>query len=70
MDSKEIDYLLSLPDNSITDTDVIRRIGLLSYKRDIDINVVMMLNKKVNTVYSFAGLYPNDIKPLNIKPDV
>lgn len=60
-----IDEIKQQPNNSITDADSIRKIAIYSIDEDDS-----SLFCKIKTGYDFLGLYPNDVKLLNIKPDV
>lgn len=65
-----IEELLKAGDNSITDGETIRQIGLLSCTvnnvSDVDIE---RLGEKVKREYQFMGLYPNVMKAFDILPD-
>lgn len=65
-----IEELLNVPDNSITDYETIRQIGLLSYtKHNIPKEVQYRLNKKVKEEFSFVGLYPNVLTVFDINSE-
>jgi hypothetical protein len=56
--------ILSMPDNSITDSETIRQIALYSIKYNTN-----SLNNKVKKEFQVYGLYPHIIKTYKIKPD-
>lgn len=65
-----IQELLKVEDNSITDFETIRQIGLLS----CTVNTVSdtdrrTLYKKVKSEFQVYGLYPNVMKAFDIQPD-
>lgn len=64
IDMKE---LLNVEDDSITDYEIIRQIGLLSYtKNDISENDRKSLIRKVKKEFQYCGLYPTVINKLDI----
>lgn len=74
MDNKiriTVDEILSLPDNSIRDAEILRQIGLLttSTKIKLDRNVVDLIYKKINRSFEYCCLYPNVINSFDIIPD-
>ena len=67
----DIEELLKVDDNNITDSETIRQIGLLTCtSNDISYEDRIKLCKKVNNNFQFCGLYPTTILPLNIKPEL
>lgn len=65
----DIDQLLTVPDNSIDDYETIRQIGLLSCTRnDVPDETRRILNRKINSMFAYAGLYPTVMQPFDTKP--
>lgn len=65
-----IEELLKVDDNSITDYETIRQIGLLSCTRNnVSTDDIRALNKKVKNEFQVYGLYPNVMKSFDIMPD-
>lgn len=60
----DIEYIKTLPDNSISDSEIIRQIVLQSI-RDNDHSLIPKIRKE----FYFAGLYPYVMKAYNITPD-
>lgn len=74
MDNKitlNIEETLKLDDNSITDNETIRQIGLITTNFGIKISndERKQLARKVKKEYQFVGLYPHLMKKFNIKPE-
>ncbi len=64
-----IEELLRVDDNSITDYDTIRQIGLLSCTRNnVSNSDKQILYKKVKREFSYLGLYPTVMKSFDILP--
>lgn len=61
----DIEKILVLPDNSITDTETIRQIALWSIKMNDN-----SLNDKISKEFHFAGLYPHVMKIHGIVPEI
>jgi len=62
--------LLTVDDNSITDYETIRQIGLLSYvQNSITNDTKSLLYKKVKREYQYCGLYPTTMKTFDIISD-
>lgn len=58
-----VDELLIVDDNSITDYETIRQIGLLSCtKNDVSEQDKQTLHKKVKREFQYCGLYPTVMK--------
>lgn len=65
-----IEELLKVEDNSITDYETIRQIGLLSCtKNDISKDNRQILYRKVKKEFQYLGLYPTEMKSFDILPD-
>jgi hypothetical protein len=65
-----IEELLKVEDNSITDYETIRQIGLLSCTvNNISKEIKQILYKKVKNEFQYMGLYPNIMKTFDIIPD-
>lgn len=65
-----IDELLAVEDNSITDYHTIRQIGLLSCTENkISKDIREALYKKVKREFQYCGLYPYVIESLTILPE-
>jgi len=65
-----VEELLKLEDGTITDCETIRQIGLLSCtQNDVGEEDRMKLDRKVNSLFSYAGLYPNTQRSFNILLD-
>ena len=65
-----IEELLKVEDNSITDYDTIRQIGLLSCtKNDVPDEIKNILYKKVKSEFQYIGLYPHVPQSFNILPE-
>lgn len=65
-----IQDLLELPDNSITDAETIRQIGLLSYrKHNFSRCVLDSLYRKVRKGFEYSCLYPEIMTNFDIKPE-
>lgn len=56
-----VEELLELPDHSITDCETIRQIGLIGcdFTGKYNNDTKNRLNRKVNPLYTYAGLYPH-----------
>ena len=66
----DVKQLLKVDDNSITDYETIRQIGLLSCTpNNVSYEDRITLYKKVKREHEFIGLYPNVMKRFNIKPE-
>jgi len=66
-----VEELLKVDDNSITDYETIRQIGLLSCtKNDVSKEDRKMLYDKVRREFQYCGLYPTVMKSFDIKPEV
>jgi hypothetical protein len=66
----DIEELLNVDDNSISDYETIRQIGLLSCTvNDVSDVVKKQLYKKVKSEFQVYGLYPRIMTSFNIKPD-
>lgn len=66
----DIDAILLLDDNSITDYETIRQIGLATTKWGLlSTEKSRQLSKKIKKEFTFAALYPHVHQPLNIKPE-
>ncbi len=66
----DIEELLNADDNSITDYETIRQIGLLSCTvNDVPDVVKNRLYKKVKSEFQVYGLYPTIMTSFNIKLD-
>ncbi len=63
-----IDNLLSMKDNSITDADTIRQISVYHIENNNDI--ANKLLRKIDSRFQIAGLYPYEIKKYDIKPEI
>lgn len=70
MTKEEIVAVLNMPDNSITDVKLIQDISQHAYKNTlhIDSDIIRMISK-VKREFTFAGLYPETLKVLDIQPD-
>ena len=65
-----IDELLKVEDNSITDCETIRQIGLLSCTRNnVSEDDRKILYKKIKRQFEYCGLYPNVMKSFDILPN-
>jgi 2-phosphoglycerate kinase len=65
-----IEELLKVDDDSITDYETIRQIGLLSCtKNDISKDDRQTLYRKVKREFQYCGLYPTVMKSFDILPD-
>ena len=66
-----IEETLKLDDNSITDSETIRQIGLITTNFGLKISddERKELARKVKREYQFAGLYPHVMKKFDIKPE-
>lgn len=66
-----IEELLKLPDNSITDSEILRQIGLLSYpKYNISRGDLDTLYRKVRKGFEYCCLYPEIMTNFDIKPEL
>lgn len=54
----KINKILKLANNSVTDPDIIRQIGMFSINPDISDDIVKKLIAKVKQGYEYAALYP------------
>lgn len=61
--------LLELPDNSITDAETIRQIGLLSYRKHNTRRDLYSLYHKVRKGFEYMCLYPEIMTNFDIKPE-
>jgi len=67
MDNKitvDVDALLALPDYSVTDSETIRQIGLITTSYNCPKGVAIKLCKKPKKEYQIHALYPHVMKPL------
>jgi hypothetical protein len=66
----DMTQLLKVDDNSITDYETIRQIGLLSCtSNNVSSEDRITLYKKVKRGYEFMGLYPYVMKRFNINAE-
>lgn len=66
-----IEETLKLDDNSITDAETIRQIGLITtnFKLKISDDERYQLARKVKKEFQVFGLYPHVMKKFDIKPE-
>lgn len=65
-----IEELLKVEDDSITDYEIIRQIGLLSCtKNEVSKEDKHILYKKIKKGYEYMGLYPTVMNSFDITPD-
>lgn len=69
--SLNIEETKKLDDNSISDSETIRQIGLITTNFGLKISddERKQLARKVKRKYQFAGLYPHVMKKFDIKPE-
>lgn len=60
----DIEEIRQLPDDSVTDPETIRQIALYCIR-----NNDRLLSRKINSLFAYAGLYPEVINLHNILPD-
>lgn len=66
----DIQEILLLPDDSITDIETIRQIGLATTKwKYLDKDTAHRLGRKIKHEFGFAALYPHVMKKFDILPD-
>ena len=74
MDNKitlNIEEILKCDNNSITDIDIIRQIGLITtqFNPNISYETKLKLGRKIKKEYEVFGLYPHAMKSFDINPE-
>ena len=65
-----VQEILALPDNSITDVETIRQIGLVHNRMpDVSKDDLHKMYRKIQNGLEFCALYPEVMSSFNIKPD-
>lgn len=65
-----IEETLKLPDNSVSDPELSRQIGLATTRYEyVTSEVARQLNAKIKQGYEYLALYPHVMKPFGIMPD-
>jgi hypothetical protein len=66
----DIDKVLELEDDSITDFVLIRQIGLATTRYEyVSKETAHMLGRKIKSMFHHAALYPEVMRSFDIKPD-